>query len=70
MILRDGYSEMNGFYGAYVGVTRHSVENHFLQHRTGIRAAQGLPAHGIELLYSLFSWANPIPGGGGVSGKL
>ena len=63
VILRSGYTEMNGFYGAYVGVTRHRVEDRFRQHRTGIRAARGLQEHGIELLYSLFSWANPVPGG-------
>ena len=63
VILRSGYAEMNGFYGAYVGVTRHRVEERFRQHLTGIRAASGLQKHGIELLYSLFSWANPVPGG-------
>ena len=63
MILRSGYTEMNGFYGAYVGVTSHRVEERFRQHLTGIRAASGLQNHGIELLYSLFSWANPVPGG-------
>jgi len=63
VILRSGYSEKNGLYGAYVGVTRHRVEDRFRQHRTGIRAARGLQEHGIELLYSLFSWANPVPGG-------
>ena len=61
VILRSGYTEMNGFYGAYVGVTSHRVEERFRQHLTGIRAASGLQNHGIELLYSLFSWANPVP---------
>ncbi|MET1085200.1 MAG: hypothetical protein ABWY12_19505, partial [Burkholderiales bacterium] len=63
VILRSGYGELNGYYGAYVGVTRHRVEERFRQHRTGIRAASGLQKHGIELLYSLFSWATPVPGG-------
>lgn len=62
VILRSGYTEMNGLYGAYVGVTRHKVEDRYVQHRTGIRAARGLQQYGIELLYSLFCWANPIPG--------
>ncbi len=62
VMLRSGYTEMNGFYGAYVGVTRHNVEERYIQHRTGIRAARGLQQYGIELLYSLFCWANPIPG--------
>lgn len=63
VILRDGYTEQNGVYGAYVGVTAKPVEKRFLEHRTGIRAARGLQEHGIELLYSLFDWINPIPGG-------
>ena len=54
VILRSGYSEMSGYYGAYVGVTSHRVEERFRQHLTGIRAASGLEKHGIELLYSLF----------------
>ena len=33
VILRSGYSETNGFYGAYVGVTKHQVEDRFRQHR-------------------------------------
>lgn len=63
IILRDGYTDRFGTYGAYVGVTGHRVETRFIEHRTGVRSARGLPEHGIELLYSLFVWANPIPGG-------
>ena len=63
VILRDGYTESNGHYGAYVGVTGKRVEDRFVEHRRGIRAGRGLKHHGIELLYSLFAWANPIPGG-------
>jgi len=66
VILRDGYTSANGHYGAYVGVTRLPVEERFMQHRLGIRAAHGLQDHGVELLYSLFAWANPIPGGNDV----
>jgi hypothetical protein len=40
VILRSGYSEGNGFYGAYVGVTKHQVEERFRQHLTGVRAAK------------------------------
>lgn len=64
VVLRDGYTAQNGHYGAYIGVTSKRVEERFLEHRKGIRAARGLQAHGIELLYSLFAWGNPIPGGG------
>ncbi|RCW87565.1 hypothetical protein C7476_101331 [Phyllobacterium bourgognense] len=60
VVLRDGYTDFSGYYGAYVGVTAKSVEERFLQHRQGVRPARGLPDHGIELLYSLFIWSNPI----------
>ncbi len=59
VILRAGYSEQNGRYGAYVGSTRKSVEKRFLEHRRGIRAGRGLRRFGIELLYSLFDWIEP-----------
>ena len=62
VILRAGYTAKNCTYGAYVGVTAKSVEERFREHRAGIHAARGLKQHGIELLYSLFDWANPIPG--------
>ncbi len=62
VILRDGYSERSGTYGAYVGVTCRSPVQRYVAHRTGQRSARGLPEHGIELLHSLFCWANPIPG--------
>lgn len=62
VILRDGYTDRNGRYGAYVGVTSKNVQHRYVQHRTGVRSANGLPEHGIELLHSLFLWANPILG--------
>ena len=69
VILRSGYAEVNGFYGAYVGVTSHRVEERFLGSIcSGIQAAGGLQKHGIELLYSLFSWADPVPGGRDIRG--
>jgi len=65
VILRDGYAEQNGYYGAYVGTTTKDVEARFLQHRDPDEptAAKGLPKHGIELLYSLFAGWNPVSGG-------
>ncbi len=61
VVLRGGYSEMNGWYGAYVGSTRRTVEKRFREHRTSSRAGRGLIAHGIEPLYSLFDHLNPMP---------
>ena len=60
VVLRGGYTEGNGWYGAYVGQTSKSVEARLLEHRTGVRACRGLEQHGIELLYSLFDWVNPV----------
>ncbi len=55
VVLRDGYTDYNGTYGAYVGVTSLSPEDRFLQHTTPghPRAANGLPKHGLLLLKSL-----------------
>jgi hypothetical protein len=55
VILRDGYTEMNGFYGAYVGVTAKTPDKRLEEHLTPAhpRAAIGLPTHGICLLSSL-----------------
>ena len=53
VILRDGYSAQNGFYGAYVGSTKQTLERRFMEHRQSSRAGRGLPAHGIEPLFSL-----------------
>jgi len=61
VILRGGYTEGNGWYGAYVGSTKRSIEKRFMEHRTSSRAGRGLIAHGIEPLYSLFSRLNPMP---------
>lgn len=55
VVLRDGYTDYNGTYGAYVGVTSLSPKDRFLQHTTlgHPRAASGLPKHGLLLLKSL-----------------
>jgi len=62
VILRWGYAEQNGFYGAYVGSTRKKVEHRFVQHRTGKMGARGLLKYGIEPLYSLIYGLNCFPG--------
>jgi len=55
VVLRGGYTDYNGTYGAYVGVTSLSAKDRFLQHITPghPRAAYGLPKHGLLLLKSL-----------------
>ena len=61
VILRHGYSEENGTYGAYVGSTGKTPARRCLEHRKGIRAARGLPRYGIEPLWWLFDFINPVP---------
>ncbi len=61
VILRGGYTDHNGWYGAYVGSTKRKIEQRFKEHRTSSRAGRGLIAHGIEPLYSLFDHINPVP---------
>lgn len=61
VILRHGYSRENGLYGAYVGSTGKSPGQRCSEHRKGIRAARGLPRYGIEPLWSLFDFINPVP---------
>ena len=55
VILRDGYTDQNGYFGLYVGVTSKSPEARFREHTSpGHRlAAKGLPEHGICLLRTL-----------------
>ena len=61
VMLRHGYSSENGTYGAYVGSTGKSPGQRCSEHRKGIRAARGLPNYGIEPLWSLFDFINPVP---------
>jgi len=63
VILRGGYTQQSGWYGAYVGSTTKTVARRYMEHRSGKRAARGLPTHGIEPLYSLFVGLNPVGGG-------
>ena len=59
VILRDGYSQYNGRYGAYVGQTSKRPEDRFYEHVNGTRSGKGLPKHGIQLLKSLmWPWQN------------
>ena len=61
VILRHGYAPENGLYGAYVGSTGKSPGQRCSEHRKGNRAARGLPRYGIEPLWSLFDFINPVP---------
>ena len=62
VVLRGGYTEANGFYGAYVGSTGRAVATRIAEHRAGgRRAAKGLARHGICPLWSLFDFINPVP---------
>ena len=61
VVLRSGYTEDNGWYGAYVGSTGKSPAIRCAEHRKGIRSARGLPRYGIEPLWSLFDFINPVP---------
>ena len=62
VILRDGYTQMNGRYGIYVGQTIHTPEHRFEQHVNGENAGHGLESHGIQLLYSLMWPWQKVPG--------
>ncbi len=62
VVLRGGYSADNGWYGCYVGSTGKTPAARIKEHRVGGRtAARGLPRHGIEPLWSLFDFLNPVP---------
>ena len=61
VILRHGYTAENGWYGAYVGSTGKTPAQRCLEHRKGIRSARGLLKYGIEPLWSLFDFINPVP---------
>jgi len=61
VMLRWGYTAENDFYGAYVGSTGKTPAIRCAEHRKGIRSARGLPRYGIEPLWSLFDFLNPVP---------
>ncbi len=61
VVLRSGYTSDNDWYGAYVGSTGKTPAIRCAEHRKGIRSARGLPRYGIEPLWSLFDFINPVP---------
>lgn len=60
VVLRGGYTVDNQWYGAYVGSTGKTPERRILEHRKGIKSGRGLPRYGIEPLWSLFDFINPV----------
>lgn len=61
VMLRHGYTANNGWYGAYVGSSGKPPAIRCAEHRKGIRSARGLQRYGIEPLWSLFDFINPVP---------
>ena len=53
-ILRDGYTAQNQRYGVYVGQTSKTIEERFMQHKSGTKSGKGLEKHGIQLMRSLW----------------
>ena len=51
-ILRDGYTNQNQRYGVYVGQTSKTIQERFIEHKSG----KGLEKYGIQLMRSL--WLN------------
>ena len=62
-ILIEGYTETNGIYGVYVGVSRYTPENRFKQHKEGAHAANLVKNRGIQVLHSLCWPWRTVPGG-------
>ena len=61
VILIDGYSDRNGRYGAYVGVTGRRPETRFAQHRRGVNAARR-HRRMLQLMPSLYEPIGLVPG--------
>ena len=53
-ILRDGYTVQNQRYGVYVGQTSKTIEERFVEHKSGTKSGKGLEKHGIQLMRSLW----------------
>ena len=53
-ILRDGYTDQNQRYGVYVGQTSKTIEERFMEHKSGTKSGKGLVKHGIQLMRSLW----------------
>ena len=53
-ILRDGYTNQNQKYGVYVGQTSKTVEERFIEHKSGVNSGKGIEKYGIQILRSLW----------------
>jgi len=53
-ILRDGYTNQNQRYGVYVGQTSKTIQERFVEHKSGIKSGKGLERYGIQLMRSLW----------------
>lgn len=53
-ILRDGYTNQNQRYGVYVGQTSKTIQERFIEHKSGIKSGKGLEKYGIQLMRSLW----------------
>ena len=53
-ILRDGYTNQNQRYGVYVGQTSKTIQERFVEHKSGIKSGKGLEKYGIQLMRSLW----------------
>jgi hypothetical protein len=62
VILKSGFTEGSGYYGAYVGSSKLKPENRFKEHKAGIRSARGIPERGEQILRSLCWPWRTVPG--------
>ena len=53
-ILRDGYTNQNQRYGVYVGQTSKTIQERFIEHKSGTKSGKGLEKYGIQLMRSLW----------------
>lgn len=63
VVLIEGYTKGNGYYGAYVGSSMYRPETRFKQHKDGINASSIVNRRGLQLLQSLCWPWRTVPGG-------
>ena len=62
VILRDGFVNVNGRYGVYVGQTSKTPDERLDEHLSGIKAGRGVAKNGIQLMHSLMWPWGKVPG--------
>ena len=65
VVLIEGYTEINGWYGAYVGSSRYRPETRFKQHNEGKNASSIVKRRGHQILHSLCWPWQTVPGAKG-----